>query len=143
VKWSELLRLDYWNPIRYVVVDSLHCFWLGICRTLMKRWRDEKWATGKTLDTMQSRLNAMRVPPDVCRLLNKWSSNMSGLTGHQVKAFVGCFSLPVYDGFLTDKETRLWRHLVVASRILSCHALTAGQIDKVNTVPPCPTLGQS
>jgi hypothetical protein len=82
VKYSVLLQLDYWNPIRHVVVDSLHCFWLGICRTLMKKWRDNKWASGKALDTMQKRLNAMRVPPDVCRLLNKWASNMSGLTGH-------------------------------------------------------------
>jgi len=133
VKYSVLLQLDYWNPIRHVVVDSLHCFWLGICRTLMKKWRDNKWASGKALDTMQKRLNAMRVPPHVCRLLNKWASNMSGLTGHQVKAFVGCFSLVVYEGFLDEKESKLWNHLVKASRILSAHALTADQIDQVCT----------
>jgi len=95
VKWSVLLELDYWDPIRHVIVDSLHCFWLGICRTLMKKWRDEKWSNGKALDTMQKRLNAMRVPADVCWLLNKWASNMSGLTGHQVKAFVSCSSRSV------------------------------------------------
>ena len=134
VKYSVLLELDYWDPIRFTVIDSLHAFWLGICRTLMKQWRDSKWKKGsKAMDTMQRRLNAMRVPPDVCRLLNKWSSNMSGLTGHQIKAFVGCFSLVVYAGFLDHEEEKLWNHLVVASRLLSRQAITLAQVDEVLT----------
>ena len=83
------------------------------------------------MDTMQKRLNAMRVPAAVCRLLNKWASNMSHLTGHQVKAFVGCFSLAVYAGFLAEKELELWNYLVIASRLLSQHAIALVQVDQV------------
>lgn len=32
VRWSELLRLPYWDPTRYVVVDTMHCFYLGLFR---------------------------------------------------------------------------------------------------------------
>lgn len=132
VKYSSLLRLDYWDPIRFMVVDSLHAFWLGVCRSLMTMWRDRKWKKGsKHLSIMQARLDAMRVPADVCRLLNKWSSNMSGLTGHQVKAFVGCFSTAVFVGFLSEQEEKLWTHLVIASRILSLHLITGQEIDAV------------
>jgi hypothetical protein len=134
VKWSVLLEIDYWDPTRFLVIDSLHAFWLGVCKTLLKLWRDTKWKAGSTLQVMQARLDAMRVPPDVCRLLNKWSSNMSGLTGQQIKAFVGCFSVAVLDGFLEPDEEALWIHLVVASRLLSQHAISASQIEKVT--PP-------
>ena len=73
----------------------------------------------------------MRVPADVCRLLNKWSSNMSGMTGHQIKAFVSCFSFVVFAGFLTPEQEVLWNYLVVSSRILSLHLLSQKDIDTV------------
>ncbi|EIW51370.1 uncharacterized protein TRAVEDRAFT_104892, partial [Trametes versicolor FP-101664 SS1] len=30
IRYSELLRLPYWNPVAYVVVDSMHDLYLGI-----------------------------------------------------------------------------------------------------------------
>ncbi|KAJ2917170.1 hypothetical protein MD484_g3226, partial [Candolleomyces efflorescens] len=32
VKWSEMLRLPYWDPSRFTVVDSMHAFYLRIFR---------------------------------------------------------------------------------------------------------------
>ena len=29
VRWSELLRLPYWDPTRFVVVEAMHNFFLG------------------------------------------------------------------------------------------------------------------
>lgn len=30
IRWSEMLRLPYWDPTQYVVIDSMHCFYLGL-----------------------------------------------------------------------------------------------------------------
>lgn len=30
IRWSELLRLPYWDPTKFVVIDSMHCFYLGL-----------------------------------------------------------------------------------------------------------------
>ena len=30
VRWSELLRLPYFDPIRFIIVDPMHCLFLGI-----------------------------------------------------------------------------------------------------------------
>src|SRR4029077_4571216 len=30
VRWSELLHLPYMDPIRFAVVDPMHCLFLGI-----------------------------------------------------------------------------------------------------------------
>ncbi|OJT11998.1 hypothetical protein TRAPUB_11455, partial [Trametes pubescens] len=32
IRWSELLRLPYWNPLRFSVVDAMHCLFLGDLR---------------------------------------------------------------------------------------------------------------
>ena len=30
VRWSELLRLPYWDPTQYITIDSMHAFYLGL-----------------------------------------------------------------------------------------------------------------
>ncbi|KAF9441113.1 hypothetical protein P691DRAFT_611908, partial [Macrolepiota fuliginosa MF-IS2] len=30
VRWSKLLHLPYWDPTSYIVIDSMHCFYLGL-----------------------------------------------------------------------------------------------------------------
>ncbi|KAJ8457610.1 hypothetical protein ONZ51_g11431 [Trametes cubensis] len=32
IRWSELLRLPYWDPLRFPVVDAMHCLFLGNLR---------------------------------------------------------------------------------------------------------------
>lgn len=32
VRWSELLRLSYWNPIHWVIVDGMHNLFLGLVK---------------------------------------------------------------------------------------------------------------
>lgn len=38
LRWSELLRLPYWNPVKFTIIDSMHCFYLRIfqyhCRNI-------------------------------------------------------------------------------------------------------------
>lgn len=47
-KWSELLRLSYWDPTRYVVIDSMHGFYLHLfLRHVRDVWRmDVKFDNG-------------------------------------------------------------------------------------------------
>jgi len=50
VRWSELLRLPYFDPIRFVVIDPMHCLFLGIAKWIMKRiWVDESILSQNTL----------------------------------------------------------------------------------------------
>nr|VWO99119.1 Zn(2)-C6 fungal-type domain-containing protein [Ganoderma boninense] len=36
-RWSELLRLPYWNPITYTVIDSMHNHYLGLLKFHCRR----------------------------------------------------------------------------------------------------------
>jgi len=37
VRWSEILRLPYHDPIRHLIVDPMHCLFLGIAHWIVKR----------------------------------------------------------------------------------------------------------
>ena len=56
VRWSELLRLPYFDPIRFVVIDPMHCLFLGIAKWIVKRiWVDENILTQNALKSIQKK----------------------------------------------------------------------------------------
>ena len=38
VRWSELLRLPYFDPIQFLTVDPMHCLFLGIAKWIVKKF---------------------------------------------------------------------------------------------------------
>src|SRR5437868_11593137 len=61
VRWSELLHLPYFNPVRFVTVDPMHCLFLGIAKWIVKRiWVDEEILTINTLKMVQKRWMSFR-----------------------------------------------------------------------------------
>ena len=54
VRWSELLRLPYFDPIRFLTVDPMHCLFLGIAKWIVKRiWIEEGILTSDSLNNIQ------------------------------------------------------------------------------------------
>ncbi|GET57124.1 hypothetical protein GLOIN_2v1775288 [Rhizophagus irregularis DAOM 181602=DAOM 197198] len=39
VRWSELLHLSYFDPIRFITVDPMHCLFLGIAKWIMDEFQ--------------------------------------------------------------------------------------------------------
>ena len=66
VRWSEFLRLLYFNPIRHLVIDPMHCLFLGIRKWLVKRiWIDESVLTNNALNEIQVMIEKFQVPSDI------------------------------------------------------------------------------
>ncbi len=65
VRWSELLRLPYWDPTKHVVIDSMHGFYLGIlqrhCREIWGMSADIDDGEGVTFDTTTEGPNELRL----------------------------------------------------------------------------------
>ena len=36
IRWFELLRLQYFNPVQYTIIDLIHCLFLGISKWIVK-----------------------------------------------------------------------------------------------------------
>jgi hypothetical protein len=64
VRWSELLRLPYFDPIKFIVVDPMHCLFLGIARWIVKRiWVDEGILNQQSLIKIQKKWMSFRFHP--------------------------------------------------------------------------------
>lgn len=65
VRWSELLRLPYWDPTKHVVIDSMHGFYLGIlqrhCREIWGMAADVDDGEGVTFDTTTESPNELQL----------------------------------------------------------------------------------
>ena len=72
VRWTELLRLPYFNPIRHLVVDPMHCLFLGIAHWIVKKlWIDGGKITKSDLQKMEERAKKIKVPADIGRVPDK------------------------------------------------------------------------
>ena len=72
VRWSEFLRLPYFDPIRHLVVDPMHCLFLGIGKWLVKRiWIDEGVLTNNALNEIQVMMEKFQVSSNIGRIPKK------------------------------------------------------------------------
>jgi len=72
VRWSELYRIPYFNPIQHVIVDPMHCLFLGIAKWIVKRiWIDEGILTPNILDKIQEMMEKFQIPADIGRIPGK------------------------------------------------------------------------
>ncbi|GBC48175.2 hypothetical protein GLOIN_2v1775288 [Rhizophagus irregularis DAOM 181602=DAOM 197198] len=72
VRWSELLRLSYFDPIRFITVDPMHCLFLGIAKWIVKRiWIDGGILTPNSLNKIQKKMDEFQIPSDLGRIPGK------------------------------------------------------------------------
>ena len=91
VQWSEIHCLPNFNPVRFLIVDLMHCLFLGIAKwIIMRLWIEEGKLNSENLSLMQKRANRIQVPVDIGRLPSKISmgKGFSGFTADQWKTFI-------------------------------------------------------
>ncbi|KAH9849302.1 hypothetical protein BC628DRAFT_1300549, partial [Trametes gibbosa] len=59
VRWSELLRLPYWDPVRFTVVDSMHNLYLGLIKTHCR----DVWGMKVDAEDGDAAANPQKPPP--------------------------------------------------------------------------------
>ena len=83
VRYSELLRLPYFDIVEYHVVDPMHNLLLGTGKYLMTLWKEKTIINRCQFEYIQEEVNNMKVPEGVGRIPYKISSNFSGFTADQ------------------------------------------------------------
>ena len=102
VRYSELLRLPYFDCIRFTVVDPMHNLFLGTAKHVMETWMDESILTSADLQKVQEKVDAVPVPTNIGRIPGKIAKSFSGFTADQWKTWVTVFSPYALYGILPD-----------------------------------------
>ena len=121
VRWSELLRLTYFDPIRFIIVDPMHCLFLGIAKWIVKRiWIENDILTKKDLKQIQTKMNKFQVPSDVGRIPKKidCGKSFSNLTADQWRNFFTIYATVSLWQYLSDKDRKILTYFVRVCTIL-------------------------
>jgi hypothetical protein len=128
VRWSELLRLPYMDPIRFAVVDPMHCLFLGIAKWIFKAiFVDQGKLTMEQLRIAQNRMDYIELPSDIGRIPPKVAigkDGFSNLTADQWKTFIMIYSTTILWDMLDNNDRKILGHFVRACNLLVARFIT-------------------
>ena len=104
VRYTELLRLPYFDPVRMLIVDPMHCLFMGLAKSLFKRLLEVGVLTEDILREMQKGMDSMDVPTDIGRIPRKMQSRMSKLTASQWKNLLIIYARTVMRGHVWSSD---------------------------------------
>ena len=133
VRWSEMLRLPYFNPIRHLIVDPMHCLFLGIARWIIKRlWIDGGKITKTDLELMEKRAKEIKLPADMGRIPYKISTGegFSGFTADQWKSFILIYTTPLMWDLLVTSDRKILANFVRVCSLLTCRIINNNMLSQ-------------
>ena len=126
VRWTELLRLPYFNPIRHCVIDPMHNLFIGIASWIVKRlWIDGGKISQENLELMEKRSKNIKIPADLGRIPNKITTGegFSGFTADQWKTFILVYATPIMWDLLSVPDRQILGNFVRACTLLVCRII--------------------
>jgi hypothetical protein len=121
VRWSEFLRLPYFDPIQFLIVDPMHCLFLGIAKWIVKRiWVDEGVLTPDDLKKIQRKMNQFQVPADLSRIPRKidCGEGFSNFTADQWRTFFTIYATVSLWEYLPEIDRKILTHFVRICSVL-------------------------
>ena len=133
VRWSELLRLPYMDPIRFAVVDPMHCLFLGIAKWIIQSiFIKENKLNSEQLRAAQRRMDNVQLPSDIGRIPPKIAigEGFSKLTADQWKTFIMIYATTILWDMLDDNDRKILGHFVRACNLLVARFVTEDDLQE-------------
>src|SRR6185369_10197500 len=106
VRWSKLYCLDYFNPVTFMVVDPMHCLFLGIGKWIIKKiLLANGKLTKQQCSLIEQRTKNIRVPSDIGCIPSKIAQGEDGFnkfTADQWRIFYQIYAIPCMWDILDD-----------------------------------------
>ena len=133
-RYSILLKLPYFDPIRMCIIDPMHNLLLGTAKHMLTIWKDLNFLTHEHFKVIQEKVDNFHTPEDVGRIPTKISSGFSGFSADQWRNWVLLFSLFSLKGILPYSHYNCWQLFVKACHILCCRSISKKKIDEADTL---------
>ena len=130
VRYSVLLTLPYFDPVRYTAIDSMHNIFLGTCKSVFDFWVKNSILSKGDIEEIENRVSLFKVPTGVGRLPGRIGSRYGGFTANQWKNWILLYSPVVLKGLLPTNDMGCWLLFVRACRLI-CKAIV--KIDDINS----------
>lgn len=123
-RYSVLLDLPYFDPVRMLLIDPMHNLFLGSAKHLTLDILIRRGILSKEdLDKIEQRLKNTEVPIGLGRLPTRIDAGKF-LTAEQWKNWTVYFSIFCLHGLIPSDQLECWRHFVLACRRLCKFSIT-------------------
>lgn len=132
VRYTELLRLPYYDCVRFVVIDPMHNLLLGTAKCLFHKWIELGLLKQDDLNKIQNHINEIVVPPDIGRIPNKIESGSSGMTADQWKNWTLVYSPYILSTVLPKAHYDCWMIFVAACRLMCGRTISRHELKQAD-----------
>lgn len=129
VRYSVLLSLPYFDPIKFCAIDVMHNLFLGTAKHMITAWQDREILSRQDMLKIKSLVNKFSVPSDIGRLPTNISSGYGGFTANQWRSWICIYSPVVLKHILPDNHLQCWLLFVRACSILCSRFIKASDVD--------------
>ena len=133
VRYSELLRLPYFDCVRFTIIDPMHNLFLGTAKRIIELWLDNGLLNSNNLKHVQEMVDKCESPSDLGRLPRKIEKSFGGFTAEQWKTWVLVFSLFSLFGQLQMEHYLCWVSFVEACAILCRPLIKINDVEKAHS----------
>lgn len=132
VRFSELSRLSYFDPIRMSIIDPMHNMYLGSAKHMIKVWLSTGTILEDSFEIIQKRVDTIETPASLGKIPRKISSSFGGFTAEQWMHWTNLFSVYALKGQIPDRLLHHWRFFVLASRLLCSRSISKDDIKLID-----------
>ena len=129
VRYSALIDLPYFNPIRYTAIDPMHNLFLGTSKHCMEIWLNKSILSKHDLQIIEQRISQLKAPHSAGRLPLKIASGFSGFTADQWKIWTISYSPIALRGILPREHLQYWLLYVKACSLICVRCLSKQNIE--------------
>ncbi len=135
-RYTALMRLSYFDCVRFHTVDPMHNLFLGTARHMVKNvWmKDGETAviSKKQLLDIQDCVDKCVIPSTMGRIPHKIAANFSSFKADQWKTWALVFSIYALVNKIDTCHLDCWRKFVKACHLLSSSVLLESQVEEAH-----------
>ena len=130
IRFTELLRLPYFDTPCFSVIDPLHNILLGTPKRMITIRKEKGYIPKVQLETVQQQCDKFVLPSDIGSIPHKISSGFASFTADQWKNWTLIYSLIALKGILPTNDYNCWKLYVKACRLVCSKAISIDAVNK-------------
>ena len=127
-RYSSLLKLTYFDPVRMILIDPMHNLFLGSAKYMIHNvFLKQGFLDKRDIDVIHQRIEKVILPANLGRMPTQIDTKAT-FTAEQWKNWTIYFSVYCLHDILTKSQIECWRHFVLACRYLCKKVLSETDI---------------
>ena len=132
-RFTEFMHLQYFDCIRFTIIDPMHNLFMGTAkRILQSGWLESGLIGQKELEIIEERVSKCISPISIGRIPRKISSHFASLTADEWKNWTLMFSLIALNDILPRDHLACWELFVSACTIYCSSIVSSNDIERAN-----------